>query len=112
MNDAENENEFRAEKFFDEAIREYKELLSQSKSEDASRVANCNSWEELAAIIYEAEKTYANHANVVTKAVRAVGDYETGLQVWAGLLPTDSNMSIMAGGVKLMLGVSRWPKGH
>lgn len=96
----------RAEKLFDQAIREYKELLSQSKSLDANRVANCHSWEELAAIIYEAEDTYVNHANGFRRAVRAVGDYESGLQVWAGLLPTDNNMSIMAGGVKLMLGVS------
>lgn len=87
-------------------MQQYQTLIGPHQSEDARQIANCNGWKDLAKLIHKTEDTYINETTLSRRSIRFIGDYESGLQVWAGLLPTDTNLSIMAGGVKLMLGVS------
>ena len=90
-------------------MREYQVILEATGNESsvASRVTGCDNWEDLAALAQEAEVDYVHQGNgVVRRLSRTIGDYKSALQALAGLLPTDSNMSIMSGGVKLLLRVS------
>jgi hypothetical protein len=98
----------REENLFRDALHEYEAILGPARSEDAAQIALCKSWEDLAALIQNTENEYISNAGIFRRGVRAAGDYASGFQLWAGLLPTDNNMSIMGGGIKLLLGVSVW----
>ena len=88
-------------------MREYQAMMEPSESWLGHRVTECDSWEDLAALVQEAEEIYMHQANIVRRLSRTIGDYAIALKAWANLLPTDNNMSIMSGGVKLLLGVSK-----
>lgn len=65
-----------------------------------------NSWEEVMDLAKQAENKYFAEAGPARRVLRGVGDYAIGAQWWAGLLPNDSYMSILSGGLKLLLAVS------
>ena len=90
-------------------MQQYREKLKAEGKEtsEGSRVIECDSWEELAALAQEAEGDYIQQGgSVVRRLSRAFGDYTSALHALAGLLPTESNFSMMSGGVRLLLRVS------
>lgn len=80
-------------------------MLGTDNPSIGTRVVACQSYEELVAFITEAEAAYTNQAGRIRRATRTIGDYAAGLRAWTGLLPTDNNLSIIGGGVKLLLSV-------
>ena len=87
-------------------MQEYKTVVGAGESLVADKVTGCDSWEELAALVQETEGIYTQQANGARRLGRTIGDYAIALKTWANLLPTDKNMSIMVGGVKLVIKVS------
>ena len=89
-------------------MQKYREILESrgTGSPGAGPVTECDNWEDLATLAEQAEEEYKNQGGRVRKLSRKVGDYQSALHGLAGLLPTDSNFSIMSGGVKLLLHVS------
>jgi hypothetical protein len=89
-------------------MQQYRQMLEveSSESSTATRVIECDNWDELAALVHEAEMDYTHGGSTVRRLGRAFGDYTSALHALAGLLPTNSNFSIMSGGVKLLLTVS------
>jgi hypothetical protein len=89
-------------------MQQYRQILEVESNESsaAARVLECDNWDELAELVHVAEMDYTHSGSVIRRLGRAFGDYTSALHALAGLLPTDSNFSIMSGGVKLLLTVS------
>jgi hypothetical protein len=91
-------------------MRRYCELLEADGRESsvASRIKECHNWEELAALVDEAEKHYEQlGGRPVRRLSRTFGDHRSALNAWAGLLPRDGSFALLSGGVNLLLRVSR-----
>ncbi|KAI9683768.1 MAG: hypothetical protein M1822_005958 [Bathelium mastoideum] len=91
------------EGLFRVAMREYRTIIGVGEDAPADRFTKCDSWEELAALVQGAEEAYLHQAGRARRLSRTIGDYAFALKAWVNLLPTDQNMSIMGGGVKLLL---------
>ena len=91
-------------------MRMYREILEAEGRESsvASRIIECHNWEELAALVDEAEKHYEQlGSRPVRRLSRTFGDHRSALSAWAGLLPMGGSFALMSGGVNLLLHVSR-----
>lgn len=88
-------------------ISDYQWMLRDRETLPAGfDITGSNSWEEVMALAKQAENRYFAEAGPARKILRGIGDYAVGAQWWAGLLPNDSYMSILSGGLKLLLAVS------
>jgi hypothetical protein len=90
-------------------MQEYRKFLEGKGNQPsgASGVTTCNSWEDLADLIREAERDYQKQGfRPVRRLSRTIGDHRAALQAWAGLLPTNSNFRVIYGGLSLFLNVS------
>jgi hypothetical protein len=90
-------------------MREYRKILEAEGRESsvASSIIECHSWEELTALVDEAEKRYERlGSHPARRLSRTFGDHSSALHAWAGLLPRDSSFALMSGGVNLLLRVS------
>ncbi|KAI9709708.1 MAG: hypothetical protein M1820_003110 [Bogoriella megaspora] len=93
----------KVEQSFSAAMREYQTIVVESDSRLTNKIPECDSWNDLAALMKETEAIYSHETNTVRRLSRTVGDYANALSAWANLLPSDQNTSIIAGGVKLLL---------
>jgi hypothetical protein len=97
------------EDLFAAAMQKHREKLEVggSESTEGSRVVECDCWEELAELVQEAEDEYKRQGgNAIRRLGRTVGDYTFALHGLAGLLPTNSNFSVVSAAVKLLFRVS------
>ena len=69
-------------------------------------MSECENLDDLATLVDRAVEDYKSYNGSARKLTRKVGDYQSALHEMAGLLPTDSQFSIMSGGLKLLLNVS------
>ena len=97
------------ERLFRLAIETYEEITKDSKYKTNIVSSATHTWEEVLAEVNTASERYndvSGYWGKIRKGLRSFGNNNQVFDVWAGLLPTQSNyFSILCGGLKLIFSV-------
>lgn len=92
-------------------MSQYQALLHGRHTPGGDQISECSTWEDLATVISNAERDCIYGAGTLQTTLRGIGDHKDGLQLLASLLatliPTESILSTLSLGIKLVLGVGR-----